>query len=178
MPDTETVDSLWMSEEIFAQVVSASDTDTMSPRRTDTGGEICGDGIIFGDEECDDGNNESGDGCSSSCALELCPDADGDSVCDEEDNCPHAMNESQLDTNEDGIGDACQCGDVNGDGVVNTTDALLIVRGKVTHADDLARCDVSGDEHCACNTTDALMIVRGWAAATPQHQTCPASTGQ
>jgi len=30
--------------------------------------EICGDGITVTDEyECDDGNNDDGDGCSSSC---------------------------------------------------------------------------------------------------------------
>jgi cysteine-rich repeat protein len=31
---------------------------------------LCGNGIIEGNEECDDGNNTDGDGCSSSCTLE------------------------------------------------------------------------------------------------------------
>jgi cysteine-rich repeat protein len=31
--------------------------------------EICGDGVKV-TEECDDGNNQSGDGCSSSCKIE------------------------------------------------------------------------------------------------------------
>ena len=31
---------------------------------------ICGDGFIDGDEECDDGNDDDGDGCSSECLLE------------------------------------------------------------------------------------------------------------
>lgn len=31
---------------------------------------ICGDGIVRGTEECDDGNTESGDGCSSNCTKE------------------------------------------------------------------------------------------------------------
>jgi fibro-slime domain-containing protein len=30
----------------------------------------CGDGIVFGNEECDDGNLRDGDGCSSSCKVE------------------------------------------------------------------------------------------------------------
>jgi cysteine-rich repeat protein len=30
----------------------------------------CGDGILDPDEECDDGNNEDGDGCASDCTLE------------------------------------------------------------------------------------------------------------
>jgi cysteine-rich repeat protein len=32
--------------------------------------EICGDGINLGFLQCDDGNNVSGDGCSSKCLLE------------------------------------------------------------------------------------------------------------
>ncbi len=31
---------------------------------------ICGDGLIAGNEACDDGNTVSGDGCSASCQLE------------------------------------------------------------------------------------------------------------
>jgi cysteine-rich repeat protein len=31
----------------------------------------CGDGVIEGSEECDDGNNASGDGCSATCQLEV-----------------------------------------------------------------------------------------------------------
>ncbi|MBD3247473.1 DUF4215 domain-containing protein [Candidatus Pacearchaeota archaeon] len=31
---------------------------------------ICGDGYVEGNEECDDGNTENGDGCSSNCRLE------------------------------------------------------------------------------------------------------------
>jgi cysteine-rich repeat protein len=37
---------------------------------------VCGDGIVRDDEQCDDGNRISGDGCSSSCTLEMgwsCP---------------------------------------------------------------------------------------------------------
>ncbi|MCA9515865.1 MAG: DUF4215 domain-containing protein, partial [Myxococcales bacterium] len=41
----------------------------------------CGDGIVAGDEACDDGGNASGDGCSAGCADEVgftCRDAHGD----------------------------------------------------------------------------------------------------
>ncbi len=40
------------------------------------GAQVCGDGILEGSEECDDGNTTSGDGCSSTCKLETdwaCP---------------------------------------------------------------------------------------------------------
>jgi hypothetical protein len=112
-------------------------------------------------------------------SLAIVPaDTDGDGTPDTVDNCPNYSNADQLDTNEDGIGDACQCGDVDGNGVLNTTDALLIARGWVTDPDDVARCDVSGDAEHACNTTDALLIARGRAPTTPQEQTCPAYTGE
>ena len=33
---------------------------------------VCGDGIVAGTEECDDGNTASNDGCSASCEGETC----------------------------------------------------------------------------------------------------------
>jgi fibro-slime domain-containing protein len=42
----------------------------------DLGGADCGDGIVEGLEQCDDGNRTSGDGCSADCRLEngwVCP---------------------------------------------------------------------------------------------------------
>jgi len=38
--------------------------------------EGCGNGLIEGDEECDDGNSEAGDGCSISCTIESCSSLD------------------------------------------------------------------------------------------------------
>ena len=32
--------------------------------------EICGDGLDYGFNECEDGNKEDGDGCSSQCKIE------------------------------------------------------------------------------------------------------------
>jgi hypothetical protein len=40
-------------------------------------------------------------------SLELLPDADGDDIADAQDNCPTVSNTSQTDTDEDGIGNAC-----------------------------------------------------------------------
>ena len=33
---------------------------------------LCGDGIIIGNEKCDDGNTNDHDGCSSACTIEPC----------------------------------------------------------------------------------------------------------
>lgn len=37
------------------------------------------------------------------------PDGDGDGVCDLFDNCPTVFNPNQADSNDDGVGDVCQC---------------------------------------------------------------------
>ena len=42
------------------------------PAETTTGpSEVCGDGILEGIEECDDGNRTNGDGCDNDCTLNL-----------------------------------------------------------------------------------------------------------
>ncbi len=45
-------------------------TNTSAPTMTGTPGEVCGDGVVEEDEECDDGNLQNGDGCSSECRRE------------------------------------------------------------------------------------------------------------
>jgi cysteine-rich repeat protein len=86
----------------------------------------CGNGNVETDEQCDDGNSQNGDGCSSSCDVEVgyecssdpistCTrlDNDSDGVFDTTDNCPFDSNPDQADSDGDEIGDACdapQCG--------------------------------------------------------------------
>ncbi|UCF34440.1 MAG: DUF4215 domain-containing protein [Phycisphaerales bacterium] len=60
---------------------------------------ICGDGILDPGEECDDGNNEDGDGCSATCELEgYC----GDGILDPGEECDDG-------NNEDGDGCSAEC---------------------------------------------------------------------
>ncbi len=54
-------------------------------------------------------------------ASAFVPDADGDGIPDEEDNCPLIANASQTDYDGDGIGDICDIDDDN-DGVADTLD--------------------------------------------------------
>lgn len=54
---------------------------------------VCGDGIVDSTEECDDGNLEDGDGCSSVCTIETgwtCTQAASDAASSCEDGCLNA----------------------------------------------------------------------------------------
>jgi cysteine-rich repeat protein len=49
--------------------------------------EVCGNGILEGSEECDDGNTTSGDGCSAFCTSEVAPPQCGDGHIDSGETC-------------------------------------------------------------------------------------------
>ena len=111
--------------------------------------------------------------------LPDCPnplDADGDGYPDPADNCPLRAND-QLDAGgvgaagPDGIGDACQCGDLDSDGDADASDRLRL---RLALADPLAqplvtseakRCSVSGDS--ACDVLDAATQARALAGLAP-----------
>jgi Dockerin type I domain/Thrombospondin type 3 repeat len=111
-------------------------------------------------------------------------DTDRDGIVNAFDNCPWVANANQADngglgfsTTSDGIGNACQCGDVTGEGQVNDTDAAFIKRQALGLAAPLFivanNCDVTGDG--ICNGTDATLI-RHAAAGTVSPlfgQNCP-----
>lgn len=94
-------------------------------------------------------------------------DTDQDGIADQFDNCPWIVNANQADNGglgssatADGIGNACQCGDVTGEGLVNDTDAAYIKRQALGLSAPLfvvsKNCDVTGDG--TCNGTDATLI--------------------
>jgi len=99
--------------------------------------------------------------CTDPC-FNLGGDADSDGVCDNDDLCPGIAAGDNTDTNGDGVGNACQCGDVNKDGILNNFDSLLIKRadlGLSTGSSyDPALCDVNGDG--LCNNFDSLLVKR------------------
>ena len=111
-------------------------------------------------------------------------DTDRDGVANQFDNCPFLANASQADNGglgfsatPDGIGNACQCGDVTGEGQVNDTDAAFIKRQALGLAAPLFlvpnNCDVSGDGDC--NGTDATLIRHAAAGSVSPlfGQNCP-----
>ena len=68
-------------------------------------------------------------------------DADGDGVRDEADNCPATPNANQVDTNHDGLGDACQCLSVSCTDANPCTDDGCSPASGCFHANNAASCD-------------------------------------
>lgn len=65
-------------EALYGEMVSACGPDEPEPEPA-----VCGDGVVEGDEACDDGNLVDGDGCSAACTVEsgsaeLCDGVDND----------------------------------------------------------------------------------------------------
>jgi hypothetical protein len=82
------------------------------------------------------------------CQPEALADLDLDGVADVLDNCPYFANPQQTDTNANGIGNLCECGDQNGDGRVDSADLVAI--NLAIFAPSLATplCDANGDNRC------------------------------
>ena len=101
-------------------------------------------------------------------------DTDGDAVNDGADNCRIAWNPDQSDTGSvlggppDGTGDACQCGDLDGNGVVSPADVLVFrdslasPEGNPLTAEALAKCSVVDDGDC--DVLDVSVLRRALAA--------------
>ncbi|MCK5122731.1 MAG: DUF4215 domain-containing protein [Candidatus Pacebacteria bacterium] len=64
---------------------------------------ICGDGVMEGGEECDDGNLDDGDGCSSLCVIEEGETVCGDGVMEGDEECDDGNTE-----NGDGCSAICE----------------------------------------------------------------------
>lgn len=124
---------------------------------------------------------------SSADPSELPPvitDTDSDLVDDAVDNCRFASNINQQDRGgvatgvPDGIGDECQCGDVNDDGIVDNTDAVLIKRYLLglPPGINISKCNVNSGN--SCDNTDAILIQRAVLGMPPGlTQTCFAASG-
>jgi hypothetical protein len=147
--------------------------------------------------DCDfDQRDTDADGIGDVCDTVPFPDADSDGVADASDNCPAIPNGpaqaavagvgnqtdsggvgSPADPNgagADGRGDACQCGDVNGDGKVLGNDATLIRRFllnlSVPASFRVSHCNVAGvagSTLAECQGNDATVIRRALLGLGP-----------
>jgi hypothetical protein len=107
------------------------DSDTDHP--ADSGCTWVGD--LSEEPDCDDGIDNDNDGavdlddsfCASAGGPREEPDADSDGVTDAEDDCLLAADPTQLDSNQDGYGNACDA-DYNDDGTVGGSDWLALAQ--------------------------------------------------
>ncbi len=91
----------WVGACRFDPVAQTRDQDA----RADTGPAKCGDGHVTGTEECDDGNNGDGDGCSATCQVEPGWICEGDpSVC--QSSCGNGVLDQGEDCDGDDLGPA------------------------------------------------------------------------
>lgn len=121
---------------------------------------------------------------------EIATDADQDSILDILDNCPFVQNNPNMDSGgigpgsaPDGIGDACQCGDLTGDGVIDAADvarlraALADPEGAPLSAGEALRCSVYGEPE-DCDILTVTLLERAVAGLSPGlEQTCGQATG-
>lgn len=113
-------------------------------------------------------------------------DSDDDGVADALDNCPRTPNPSQTDggsfgsASPDGVGAACQCGDVSGDGRVDAADGPLIRAALAKLGSGLSgaansRCDSASDTG-ECTIVSWARAQKGLSGAAAAHdQSCAAA---
>jgi hypothetical protein len=82
------------------------------------------------------------------------PDADGDGWVNGLDLCPYFNSANLSDSDVNGIGNACECGDQNGDGTVNVQDIVAISAAIFDPAKITPLCDTNNDG--ACNVSDII----------------------
>ncbi len=88
--------------------------------------------------------------------VDVVTEHDGDGITDDVDRCPYWAAAGQTDTDGNGIGDDCECGDQSGDGRVDVADILEInaVIFDIETASPL--CDTNDDD--LCNVADILGV--------------------
>jgi hypothetical protein len=86
------------------------------------------------------------------------PPDDGDGIPDAIDRCPFFPDADQRDTDHDGRGDACECGDQNRDGRVTVGDLVAIRNAIFDPSRATALCDANGDG--LCDVSDIVALSR------------------
>ncbi len=115
IPETTTTTMVPTTTTLPTTTTSSTTTSTTSTTTsTTTTLSVCGDSVISGGEECDDGNNAAGDGCDDNCLVEVCWTCAGTpSVC------------TALDAVACDDGDVCTTGDTCQTGSCVGTEVLV-----------------------------------------------------
>ncbi len=127
----------------------------------------CGDGVLDPGEECDDGNNDNGDGCSDSCSIEpYC----GDGILDPGEEC----DDGNI-SNGDGCSDSCSIEPYCGDGVLDPGEECD--DGNISNGDGCSdsceienqppACDANGPYVTECEGTSTDIMLDGTGSSDP-----------
>ncbi|HIG02424.1 MAG TPA: hypothetical protein EYQ66_14135 [Myxococcales bacterium] len=140
-------------------------------------------------ENCDAGTGGSGLSTSFTDSVVVASshpeDYDGDLVRDEDDNCVYAMNPLQTDsgglktTDDDGVGDVCQCGEGEGTGTIEVGDQdlnnmAMYLRGETVVAFDESRCSLANPSSCTIH--DAALLDSALQSSATLSNVCTAFT--
>lgn len=126
--------------------------------------------LVENPDQADTDDDGIGDACDSM-MFDAGTDLDGDGVADSADNCPDWPNPEQTNSTvdadgnplEDNIGDACQCGDIDGNGTVEGNDVNVLANhlydmqnavwpsAQSMPLSALELCDTNGDSICSWN---------------------------
>jgi len=135
---------------------------------TDTHEPFCGDGMVEGDESCDDGNDRNTDECLNTCELAYCGDGflrDGVESCDDanSDNTDDCLDTCEPASCGDGFvqeGEGCDDGnESNNDACFNCVEASC--GDGVVHL-GVEQCDVLDENLCTqdtCQKTGLIVFV-------------------
>ena len=106
------------------------------------------------DDDCD-GEIDEGDVC--------CFDDDQDGACEGDDNCPNTYNPAQLDSDGDGVGDACEClfvacddSDLCTDDYCDSATGNCVFDGNSNPCDDGDAC--TEDDSCAGGSCGGIAV--------------------
>ncbi len=119
----------------------------------------CGNAILEATEECDDGNREGGDGCSTLCRIERC----GDGLLQQDESCDDGNERS-----EDGC--AADCSSIDPGWVCSQPGSPC----QATRCGDLV---VQGDERCDDGNREPFDGCNG-LCQVERYYTCPPSGGR
>jgi cysteine-rich repeat protein len=127
----------------------------------------CGDAHVDADEECDDGNNIDGDGCSHLCKIEVC----GNGNVDPGEKCDDGNTISG-----DGCSADCKSVEVCGNGIVDTAVGEVCDDGN-TKSGDGCSADCKSTEVCGNGIKDVHELCDDGGAAGGCNDDCQGGTG-
>eukprot|EP00658_Telonema_sp_P-2_P036236 TRINITY_DN26250_c0_g1_i1.p1 TRINITY_DN26250_c0_g1~~TRINITY_DN26250_c0_g1_i1.p1 ORF type:complete len:419 (-),score=93.14 TRINITY_DN26250_c0_g1_i1:306-1562(-) len=131
---------------------------------------VCGDGVLVGTEECDDGNQDGGDGCSVDCRVEpgyFCTSDDGNSECAARCGDQIRAGDEECDDGNLESGDGCsgECQvergfECEGEGEEESACRTVCGDGVVTGSEACDDMNTAPDDGCS---KDCQTVEEGWS---------------